>query len=65
MEKENKMGVMPVPKLVILLPCVLLFGTLGGRNMVGFAFWTSEACAFAFAVYCLKKEYKNKMMPIL
>jgi len=52
-------------QLVVLLPCVLLLGKVGGIQVVWFAFWISEICAFLFAGYCLKKEMSKKIKPLL
>lgn len=51
-------------QLIILIPFVLLFGKIGGINMVWFAFWVSEITAFVFAVICLKKEIRKMIMKI-
>lgn len=48
-------------QLIILLPCVLLFGYFGGIHMVWFAFWISEVSAFGYAYYSLKKELLKKL----
>lgn len=49
-------------QLIVLIPCVLLFGYLGGIDLVWFAFWVAEMLAFVFAYYCLKKEFTKKVI---
>ena len=46
-------------QLILLVPLAWLFGTLGGLDMVWFAFWISEIAAVIFAVVCLKKTMKK------
>lgn len=48
-------------QLIVLLPCVLIFGKIGGINTVWYAFWISEICACLFAVFSLKSEFKKKV----
>lgn len=52
-------------QLVILLPCVLLLGRLGGIQIVWFAFWISEIGAFLYSIYCLKKEISQNVKPLI
>lgn len=49
-------------QFILLVPAVLLFGKAGGIGMVWYAFWISEAAACLFAVTCLKKELKKKLV---
>lgn len=44
---------------IILLPFVFLFGKIGGISLIWFAFWISEACAVAYAIWQLKKNMKR------
>lgn len=54
-----------IRQLIILLPYVLLLGQLGGIQIVWFAFWISEICAFLYSGYCLKKEMTQKIKPLI
>ncbi|MGI6172125.1 MAG: MATE family efflux transporter [Butyricicoccus sp.] len=48
-------------QLVLLIPCVLLFGALGGIRMIWFACWVSELCALVFAAVSLRREFQKKL----
>ena len=48
-------------QLVLLIPCVLLFGVLGGIRMIWFACWVSELCALVFAAVSLRREFQKKL----
>ncbi len=48
-------------QVVVLIPCVLLLGTLGGIGAVWFAFWIAEACAVAFALAQKRREFRRKV----
>ena len=47
-----------IRQLILLVPFVLIFGKAGGIGTVWYAFWISEAAAFIFALFCIKKEFK-------
>jgi Na+-driven multidrug efflux pump len=44
-----------IRQIVILIPCIIILGKIGGLNYVWFAFWISEVCAFLFSTFQLKK----------
>lgn len=44
---------------VVLLPCVLLLGRLGGIGAIWFAFWIAEGCALAFALLRLRQSLRR------
>jgi putative MATE family efflux protein len=44
-----------IRQIVILIPCIIILGKIGGLNYVWFAFWISEICAFLFSTFQLKK----------
>ena len=48
-----------IRQIVILLPCVYLIGQMENLSLIWFAFWISEAIAFVFALYSLKKGLKK------
>lgn len=53
-----------IRQLIVLVPCVLIFGKIGGVQWVWLAFWISEICALVFALICLKKELRMKIAPL-
>lgn len=64
MQKENKMGIMPVPKLVVsmsfpIMVSMLLLSRCFGINYVWYAFWISEITAVIYAVLRLNSYIKN------
>lgn len=48
-------------QLILLIPCVVLFGALGGIRMIWFAYWVSELCALVFASAALRRTMKKKL----
>ncbi len=46
-------------QLIVLLPCVLIIGKIGGISYVWISFCISEACAFVYAVVQLGKNLKK------
>jgi putative MATE family efflux protein len=48
-----------IRQIIMLLPFVLLIGKVGGIAYVWYAFWISEVCAFAFAVYNMGKKLRS------
>ncbi|MGM9629670.1 MATE family efflux transporter [Butyricicoccus sp.] len=48
-----------IRQCIVLIPIVLLFGTLGGINTIWFAFWISETCALLFAGFQLRRNMKR------
>jgi putative MATE family efflux protein len=47
-----------IRQLIILLPCVIIIGKIGGISYVWFAFWLSEGCALVYAITSLRKKLK-------
>ena len=43
-----------IRQCVVLIPCVLLLGKIGGIGCVWYAFWLAEACGMAYALLKLK-----------
>jgi hypothetical protein len=48
-----------IRQLIVLLPCVLIIGKIGGISHVWYAFWISEGCALVYAVMSLRKKLKS------
>ena len=45
-----------IRQCVVLVPLAWLLGRIGGVGAMWYAFWVSEACALAFALWQLRRQ---------
>jgi Na+-driven multidrug efflux pump len=53
-----------IRKLILFIPLAYLFAKTGEIGRVWYAMWISEAVAFVYVIWALRRELKRKVDPL-